>query len=101
MVTNQQLLALVLLLGVALSAAQCPWNSSPIFDWSSPSTWGYEDHFRPQVSLIYPCRGSVPESGADVVIQGNRTVLLDISPPPLNSITIRDGGRLVWGDVDG
>ncbi|WP_218081891.1 G8 domain-containing protein [Anthocerotibacter panamensis] len=43
--------------------------------WSDPATWG----------------GVLPQSGDEVVIPSNRNILLDISPPPLKSLTIQGG----------
>lgn len=44
--------------------------------------------------------GAVPVTGEDVVIEGKQ-VLLNVQPPELGSISLQNGGRLVWGDVDG
>ncbi len=51
--------------------------------WSDPTTW-------PDQQL--------PPAGADVVIPADKHVLLDISPPPLNSLTI--DGSLVFDRQD-
>ncbi len=50
-------------------------------NWSDPATWG----------------GQVPAAGADVVIPEGRNVLLDVSPPPLGSLTIN--GALVFSST--
>jgi len=50
--------------------------------WSNPATWG----------------GSVPRAGADVVVPQGRRIVLDVSPPPLRSITVN--GVLTFGDRD-
>jgi len=55
----------------------------PAMRWSDPAAW--------------PDR-RVPAAGAAVAIPQNRTVLLDVSPPPLASLTV--DGALVFGDAD-
>jgi cell migration-inducing and hyaluronan-binding protein len=50
--------------------------------WSDPATWG----------------GSVPAAGAQVTIPAGKSVLLDISPPALKSLTV--DGTLVFADQD-
>jgi cell migration-inducing and hyaluronan-binding protein len=51
--------------------------------WSDPTTWP---------------GGQVPASGAAVTIAADRTVLLDVSPPPLAGLTI--DGALVFDEAD-
>jgi hypothetical protein len=66
----------------ALAAAlqQLPANATGGGDrWSSPCTW--------------PGR-ALPQAGADVTIPPGRTVLLDVSPPPLGRLTVE--GTLVF-----
>jgi hypothetical protein len=46
--------------------------------WSSPATWG----------------GTVPAAGAAVIIPAGQRVVLDVSPPPLKSLTIE--GQLAF-----
>ncbi len=46
--------------------------------WSNPATWG----------------GRLPQAGEDVVIPAGRTILIDLSPPPLRSVRI--DGALVF-----
>ncbi|MCL6511430.1 MAG: right-handed parallel beta-helix repeat-containing protein [Anaerolineae bacterium] len=48
--------------------------------WSDPATWG----------------GALPRAGSAVVIPAGKTVILDVSPPPLASVTI--DGQLVFED---
>jgi cell migration-inducing and hyaluronan-binding protein len=55
----------------------------PALSWSSPSAWP---------------SGQVPATGDSVVIPADRTIRLDMSPPPLASLTIH--GALVFGDTD-
>lgn len=50
--------------------------------WSQPATWG----------------GSVPQAGAAVVIPAGKIVLLDTSPPPLQSLLIE--GELIFDRRD-
>jgi len=50
--------------------------------WSDPATWG----------------GSIPTAGDSVVIAAGKTVLLDISPPPLKDLNV--AGRLFFDCVD-
>ena len=50
--------------------------------WSDPATWD----------------GSLPQEGAEVLIPVGKVVLLDISPPPLQSLNIE--GELHFADVD-
>ena len=50
--------------------------------WSNPATWG----------------GRVPQSGDAVTIPAGKVVLLDVSPPPLQSLTIE--GELVFDRRD-
>jgi cell migration-inducing and hyaluronan-binding protein len=55
----------------------------PALSWSSPAAWP---------------GGQVPSAGDSVVIPADRTVLLDVSPPPLASLTI--AGALVFDEAD-
>lgn len=50
--------------------------------WSNPSIWG----------------GKVPAEGANVTLPAGQTVLLDVSPPRLGSVTIPAGSALVFDD---
>lgn len=50
--------------------------------WSNPTTWG----------------GQLPAAGAHVVVPQGRRIVLDVSPPPLGSLTI--DGVLAFGDTD-
>ncbi len=50
--------------------------------WSNPATWG----------------GQVPGPGAHVVIPQTRRIILDVTPPPLGSITVL--GVLAYADQD-
>jgi G8 domain len=85
----------LLLLGVGVGAAGGP---NPIFlpiinhgpavgppagePWSNPATWG----------------GRLPQAGDAVVIPSGKTVLLDVSPPALRSLSIN--GALVFAEQD-
>ena len=55
----------------------------PAVRWSDPGTWP---------------GGAVPVEGAAVTIPQDRTVLLDVSPPPLASLTVE--GALAFDDQD-
>lgn len=55
---------------------------SRLLNWSSPATW----------------QGKLPTAGAEITIPANRSILLDTSPPPLKSLTIR--GVLVCAEKD-
>ena len=55
----------------------------PALSWSDASAWP---------------AGQVPAAGDSVVIPADRTVLLDVSPPPLASLTI--AGALVFAEAD-
>lgn len=50
--------------------------------WSEPATWG----------------GRVPQAGEAVLIPKGKTVLLDVSPPPLQSLMIE--GELIFDERD-
>ena len=90
-------LAFCLRLGVlcsALFACSTDENAGPVdpgpesplpaeVRWSDPATWP---------------GGQVPAAGADVTIPSDRTVLLDVSPPALASLTIE--GALVFDEAD-
>ncbi len=54
--------------------------SSRLYYWSAPSTWG----------------GHVPSAGDHVVIPSGKTIILDVSPPPLASIDVQ--GTLSFAD---
>jgi hypothetical protein len=56
--------------------------SVPLVAWSDPATWD----------------GAVPAAGDVVSIPEGRTVLLDVSPPPLGGLTI--DGALIFADQD-
>ena len=71
--------ALLLLLLSHLSASSpCPWEAS-LVRWSSPSTWGEQ---------------GVPGDGQLVDLR--QPVLLDTMSVRLDTLTIRDGGSLVF-----
>ncbi|HUR95418.1 MAG TPA: G8 domain-containing protein, partial [Gemmatimonadales bacterium] len=55
----------------------------PVMRWSSPSSWP---------------GGQLPVAGDSVVIPADRTLLLDVSPPALSSLTI--AGALVFTESD-
>jgi len=89
-------LAFCLRLGVLCSAlVACSTDSTgpeqpgpeqplpPALSWSEPSAWA---------------SGQVPGAGDSVVIPADRTIRLDVSPPPLASLTIN--GALVFGETD-
>jgi hypothetical protein len=89
-------LAFCLRLGVLCSAlVACATDSTgpeqpgpeqplpPALSWSSPSAWP---------------SGQVPAAGDSVVIPDGLTIRLDVSPPPLASLTIN--GALVFGEAD-
>ncbi|XP_013406737.1 cell surface hyaluronidase [Lingula anatina] len=65
---------------VTSSSEQCPWLDD-LTPWSDATAWP---------------SNQVPQANTSVIID-NRQILLDVSPPPLFSLTIRNGGRLVWG----
>nr|XP_034311769.1 cell surface hyaluronidase [Crassostrea gigas] len=68
---------------VALVASQsCPDQDSSLKKWSDDATWNGEE----------------PKEGDSLVIQDGDSFLLDTSPPPLDSITIESGGKLVVAD---
>lgn len=52
--------------------------------WSNPATWG----------------GQVPGPGAHVVIRQARRIILDVSPPPLGSITVIGALAFAEQDID-
>ena len=92
----QTRLAFCLRLGVLCSALYaCSTDSTgpvdpgpaeplpPALSWSDPSAWP---------------SGLVPVAGDSVVIPQDRTVRLDVSPPPLASLTIN--GALVFDEAD-
>ncbi|XP_077861562.1 cell surface hyaluronidase CEMIP2-like [Saccoglossus kowalevskii] len=58
----------------------CPYDNPDLVRWSNVDTWD----------------GRMPDDGRSVTI--SRPILLDMSPPPLLSITIVQGGSLVWSD---
>lgn len=59
-------------------------NSAPL-RWSEPRTWA---------------NGKVPRAGDTVSLPEGRTVLMDVSPPPLKSVTISGKGTaLVFDDT--
>lgn len=70
------------LLGVAVVSLLCATSASAQELWSNPGTWG----------------GSVPGPGAAVVVPQGRRIILDVSPPPLGSITVN--GTLAFADKD-
>ncbi|HSB55743.1 MAG TPA: G8 domain-containing protein, partial [Gemmatimonadales bacterium] len=85
--------ALRLILLSALAVAACSPDSSPTDPggiptgaakaWSDPATWP---------------SGAVPVQGDSVVIPEGTTVRLDVSPPALQSLTVR--GSLVFANTD-
>ncbi|XP_041366846.1 protein DDB_G0287365-like [Gigantopelta aegis] len=62
----------------------CPNAEVGLQPWDDSKTWG----------------GPVPQEGDQVVISSGMKVLLNVSPSPLDSITIEEGGFLIWGDFD-
>ena len=56
---------------------------NPAMRWSDPAAWP---------------GGAVPVEGAAVTIPQDKTVLLDVSPPPLASLTVE--GALTFDDKD-
>ncbi|MGE0554286.1 MAG: G8 domain-containing protein [Gemmatimonadales bacterium] len=62
-----------------------PAGPATTFDWSDPAAWP---------------GGSVPAAGADVMIPAGRTIVLDVSPPPLGGVTIDGVLRFADRDVD-
>ncbi|MEP6687692.1 MAG: G8 domain-containing protein [Gemmatimonadales bacterium] len=89
-------LAFCLRLGVLCAALACSSDDAtgptdpgpeaplpPALRWSDASTWP---------------AGHAPLAGDSVVVPGDRTVLLDVSPPPLASLTI--AGALVFDEAD-
>nr|XP_034311770.1 cell migration-inducing and hyaluronan-binding protein-like [Crassostrea gigas] len=68
---------------VALVSSQgCPDDDLNLKKWSDDATWN----------------GQLPQEGDSLVIQDGDSFLLDTSPPPLDSITIESGGKLVVAD---
>ena len=62
----------------------CPWLAADLHRWSSPLTWG---------DL------GVPKDGDVVVVE--QAILLDTETARLDTISIRDGGSLVFSpDVE-
>lgn len=57
-------------------------NPARLYRWSDPATWG----------------GKVPAAGAAVTIPANKTMLLDVSPPALTSLTIQ--GTLICAEMN-
>lgn len=90
-------LAFCLRLGVLASALfACSAN-----DTTGPGEPGTEPQLPAALSWSDPAAwpgGAVPAAGDSVVIPSDRTVRLDVSPPPLGSLTI--AGALVFGDAD-
>ncbi|KAK7490147.1 hypothetical protein BaRGS_00018669 [Batillaria attramentaria] len=78
--------ALVTLQFSAVKAGGCPWERDGLKPWSDSATWGGT---------------GVPGENAQVVIPDGVSVLLDVSPPRLASITIPAGSQLIWDNVDG
>jgi len=80
---------ILLLLCIYLSTSQvlsgCPYSDASLKKWSVASSWP---------------SGSVPAANSDVVIPVGTAIILDVTPPALQSIIV-DGGKLVWGDYDG
>lgn len=80
----RDLIALAALMWIAWPALAQTTHTCPVPPstggtlWSSPATWG----------------GAVPAAGATVVIPAGQRVVLDVSPPPLKSITIE--GQLAF-----
>jgi cell surface hyaluronidase len=66
---------------VSKSTSNTPLPSQGM-KWSDPATWN----------------GSLPVAGMDVTIPAGKTVLLDVSPPALKSLTIQ--GSLIFADQD-
>ncbi|XP_078319448.1 cell surface hyaluronidase-like [Crassostrea virginica] len=69
---------------VVFAAAQnCPDKDDNLKKWSEDSTWNGK---------------GAPKQGDDLVIESGDFFLLDTSPPPLGSITVESGGKLVVAD---
>lgn len=69
----------------ATATVQAPTATVPtaqIERWSAAATWG----------------GNVPQADDAVTIAAGKTVLLDVSPPPLDSLTIN--GTLIFAEQD-
>jgi len=64
------------------SAQQSGTSAAKAARWSDPATW--------------PGR-KVPKAGESVTIAAGKTVLLDVSPPALNGLTIM--GKLAFADT--
>ncbi|XP_041366847.1 cell surface hyaluronidase-like [Gigantopelta aegis] len=74
----------VFLLIVSGTEAVCPYNEQGLVDWDNAAVlWG----------------GALPVEGESVTIKTGLKVRLNVSPPPLGSITIEKGAALIWGDV--
>jgi G8 domain len=77
-------LTIAAIASMALPAAAQSGNTCPVppstggVMWSSPATWG----------------GAVPAAGAAVIIPAGQRVVLDVTPPPLKSLTIE--GQLAF-----
>ncbi len=69
---------LVLIAGCAVA----PTTQNPVLRWSARNTW----------------QGKLPIAGAKVSIAAGQTVLLDVSPPALDTLEVR--GRLVFAERD-
>ena len=70
---------LLLLLTGGAAASPCPWEDSSLARWSHPSTWGDQ---------------GVPGDGQQVDLEV--AVLLDTVSARLDTLTIRDGGSVVF-----
>ncbi len=68
----------VLVVGLLVLSAAAPAAAQQL--WSNPATWG----------------GTVPGPGAHVTIPQGRRIVLDVSPPPLGSLTVH--GVLTFAD---
>ena len=69
---------------VTAPVVTCPNADVTLQKWDEEDTWG----------------GTIPKEGGDVLISSGMKVVLNVSPPPLDTITIEEGGELVWGDVE-
>ena len=78
-------IGMLLLLALFSVASSRQWTAVSTGNWSDPGVWQ---------------TGSVPPSGASVVIPKDTSVLLDVSnTPALSSLTI-DGGTLGFAQMD-
>ncbi|XP_056019715.1 cell surface hyaluronidase-like [Ostrea edulis] len=65
-----------------VASQNCPDQSPQLSKWSDNATWNEQP----------------PQEGDALVIESGDSILLDTSPPRLDSITIKSGGKLVVAD---